>query len=166
MSEMNSGSVMNETLHVLCCSGNRELHVSHLLAAETDAYHPNVNSKQTAIYRKEVGRRLKEARIRAGIRTQSDAAKMLSNATEQTVEPSRIGNYEQGTRMPDPLTMKVLCGIYKTYPSLMYGFEEAPATPEEVKLLARYRNTDERGRDAISGIAEQQPDVYSSSNKP
>ena len=83
-----------------------------------------VDASTKASYRKEIGRRLKRARQKAGIATQAQAAERLGEALSETIEPSRIGNYEQGIRTPDPLTMKVLCEIYGAYPSYIYGFDE------------------------------------------
>lgn len=112
----------------------------------------------------EIGQRLREARTKSGIGSQATAAKLLSDALGETVEPSRIGNYEQGTRLPDPVTISALCAIYSTWPSAIYGFDEAPASPDESKLLERYRQTDDRGRRAIQGVAESQPTYDVSGN--
>src|SRR6185312_3912783 len=104
----------------------------------------------------EVGRRLRESRIAAGVGSQAEAAIRLSTALGTTVEPSRIGNYEQGTRLPDPLTVRELAAIYGTSASALYGFAEAPSGRDEQALLAKYRQTDDRGKRAIQSIAESQ----------
>lgn len=108
-------------------------------------------------YRKEVGGRLKAARIDSKIGTQADVAAGLSRLMGETIEPSAIGNYEQGTRLPDPITVQHLCSLYQVSPSAIYGFNDAPASKEEQTLLQKYRMTDDRGRRAIQSIAESQP---------
>ena len=110
-------------------------------------------------YKRDVGQRLQAARIAAG-ETQATAAAKLSERLQpeqEPIPPSRIGNYEQGLRLPDPLVMQTLCEIYGTWPSAIYGFAEAPTTTEEAVLIQKYRQTDDRGRRAIQGIAESQP---------
>src|SRR3546814_7408008 len=87
----------------------------------------------------------------------SDLAAALSRAMGETIEPSAIGNYEQGTRLPDPITIQHLCSLYQASPSAIYGFDDAPASKEEEALLHKYRMTDDRGRRAIQGVAESQP---------
>ena len=87
--------------------------------------------------RLDIGRRLKEARIRSAIGSQADAARLLTEALGEAIEPSRIGNYEQGLRLPDPITVAALCKLYDTWPSAIYGFAEAPQSSEEAKLLAK-----------------------------
>lgn len=112
---------------------------------------------QKQAYRKEIGRRLKEARKRAGISSQQAASEQASTILGEELQQSRLGNYEQGIRLPDPLVVRALCQVYGVSPSFIYGFEEAPHNPEEVALIQKYRMTDERGRRAIQGVAEHQP---------
>lgn len=107
-------------------------------------------------FKDELGLRLRSARLAAN-ETQTTAAEKLSERLGKVIEPSRIGNYEQGTRLPDPLTVMHLCEIYGAMPSLIYGFPEAPATREEAALVMKYRQTDDRGRRAIQSLAESQP---------
>lgn len=138
-------------------SNKSQLHGSVLLAPESCSYASRVDEKeQLHEYKREVGIRLKKAREAAG-ETQASAAIKLGKATGSEIEPSRIGNYEQGKRLPDPPVMRLLCEIYGTWPSTIYGFEEAPASKEEAVLLMKFRETDDRGRKAIQGIAESQP---------
>jgi len=114
-------------------------------------------------YKREVGARLRHARQKAGL-TQAEAAALLSSRqpADDPIPPSRIGNYEQGTRLPDPLMMQSLCDIYSTWPSAIYGFSESPSNMEEATLIAKYRRTDDRGRKAIQSIAESQPEYKTS----
>lgn len=108
-------------------------------------------------YRRTVGRLLRDARVLSGAGSQSDVARKLSEVVGETVPPSRIGNYEQGTRFPDPITMKYLAGIYGVPAHLLYGFDEAGVSPEEYRIIEAYRSTDDRGREMIDQVAENQP---------
>lgn len=117
-------------------------------------------------YRADVARRLRFARIQSGVGSQAEVAKLLTAQLCEPIEPSRIGNYEQGTRLPDPLVLQAMCRIYKVWPAWVSGFAEAPLTPEESALLDRYRATDERGRKAIVLVAEAQPRYEQPSRPP
>lgn len=156
---MYSDSVMAvPVLHVLCCSGKSELHTSRVPPRNLHAHPSRMNSSmRKRDYRREVGRRLKAARLEAKAGTQAEVASKLSAALGETIEPSAIGNYEQGTRLPDPITMQSLCALYGASPSAVYGFNDAPQSRDEELLLQKYRMTDDRGRRAIQSIAESQP---------
>lgn len=108
-------------------------------------------------YKREVGLRLRSARIAAGITTMREAADLLSQRIGKDIETSRISNYENGHRLPDPQILIVLCKIYDASASQIYGFEEAPRNKRERALLDVYRSTDDRGRRAIYSVAESQP---------
>lgn len=107
-------------------------------------------------FKRAVGERLRAARERWG-GTQGEAAEALSARLGVQIGESRIGNYEQGTRLPDPQLLGVLCEIYEAQPAQIYGFQDAPSSREEVMLLNKYRLTDDRGRRAIQSVAESQP---------
>lgn len=149
---------MTNTLHVSCCSANYPLHTSRVPVHAMRVYVGGMSSKvQIKQLRLRVGRRLKAAREASGVGTQAQAAKLLSELVGEVIEPSRIGNYEQGLRLPDPIILSHLCEIYRTWPSAIYEFPEAPTSEDEVELLNRYRSTDDRGRKAIHGVADSQP---------
>lgn len=60
-------------------------------------------------YKEEIGRRIKEAREKKGL-----SLEQLSKATGGKLSKSRIGNYEQGIRMPGPAeanTLAVVLGV-------------------------------------------------------
>lgn len=127
------------------------------------------NNERLAQYKKQIGKRLKQARVQAGM-TQAVAAAALSERGYQNkdggpLEPSRIGNYEQGTRMPDPMLVNDLCAIYGAFSSWVFGFEEAPQSPAEAALTMKYRNTDDRGKKVIQSIADAQPGYNVSNEK-
>jgi transcriptional regulator with XRE-family HTH domain len=107
-------------------------------------------------YRREVGKRLKVARESADI-TQEIAAERLGRALGKELPSSRIGNYEQGTRLPDPLVIQILCSIYGNIsPSAILGFPDAIMGKDEQALFEKYRTTDDRGKRAIHGVADAQ----------
>lgn len=105
-----------------------------------------------------MGLRLQAARRTAGL-TQEQAADLLGKALDKDVHGSRIANYEQGTRLPDPVVVTLLCRIYGASPAAVYGLAEGPISTDEAALLEKYRQTDERGRRQIQGVADAQP-VY------
>lgn len=107
--------------------------------------------------RKQIGGALKQARKNAGM-TQDEAADRLSALLGDDIGPSRIGNYEQGYRMPDVPTIMALCKVYSTWPSAIYGFDEAPQSQEELAVLMKFRQTDSRGKSMIQRVAESQPE--------
>lgn len=102
------------------------------------------------------GARLRAARKAAGL-TQEQAANHLASHTGEPCPPSRIGNWEQGTRLIGPAALQILAKLYGASPSSIYGFDDAPSKPDELALLEKYRGTDDRGKRAIQGIADAQP---------
>lgn len=81
----------------------------------------------------------------------------LASETGDPCPPSRIGNWEQGTRLISPVALQILSKYYGTSPSIIYGFDDAPTSSDEAKLLEKYRETDDRGKRAIHGVADAQP---------
>lgn len=108
------------------------------------------------------GQRLQAARDAAGL-TQKKAAEALTkrghrNKFGEPVGESNIGNWEQGTRFPRDLAiLKDLAEIYGTYVSCLLDLPEAPVDRRIGQIIEVYKQTDERGRDAIWRIAESQP---------
>lgn len=101
--------------------------------------------------KKEIGQRIKMAREKNGWSLSELAARTTS------LQKSRIGNYEQGTRTPGPLEAKELAhalGVSAAY--ILCVDEELPQPEDEKKLLEKYRGTDKRGKAAIHGVAESQ----------
>lgn len=117
-----------------------------------------MQENQSDSYSIEVGERLAEAR-RAVVpkMTQAAAAQHLGELMGRPYPPSRIGNYEQGTRQPHPQIVAALCQIYGTAtPSYVLGFDEAPRDMREAVHLKKYRMADERGKLAIDSVTESQ----------
>lgn len=153
---------MPEILHDSWSPSQAIIHISRLHAREPCRYATQMDKREAlSEYRRKIGQRLARARNEAKL-TQAQAAAALSrmghvNNEGGPLPPSRIGNYEQGQRLPDPLLVKDLCEIYRVFPSAIYGFEEAPQTPDEAALTMKYRKTDDRGKRALQGVADAQP---------
>lgn len=164
ISVMKSGSVlfMAHILHDLCYWPQEKIHTLRVPALPTGFYDAGMDHKALiAEEKRQIGARLAEARTGAGL-TQGEATDALNrmgfrNKDGNPLEPSRLGNYEQGKRMPDHLLVKALCKIYGAFPSKIYGFDEAPQEKDELALLSKYRQTDERGKRAVQSIADSQP---------
>ncbi|MED4801933.1 helix-turn-helix transcriptional regulator [Bacillus atrophaeus] len=65
-----------------------------------------------------LGKKLKEARLRAGYRSQTEAAKKLG-ITSQV-----LSNYEGGRRDPDTQTLKALAELYNVSADYLLGTEK------------------------------------------
>lgn len=116
--------------------------------------------EQMATEKRQMGERLRKARKDAGM-SRSEATERLNqmgfrNKDGGLLGESRLGNYEQGLRMPDIVFVKALAKVYDTLPSRLLGFEEAPSE-EEWALQQKYRQTDERGQKAVQSVADAQP---------
>src|SRR3546814_12709673 len=97
ISDWSSDVCSSDLLHTSCYSGKSRLHTSRVRLANSVAHASQMESKtRKRAYRKEVGGRLKAARLDSKIGTQADVAAALSRAMGETIEPSAIGNYEQG----------------------------------------------------------------------
>lgn len=140
-------------LHVSCFFGKRVPHDLRLLRRVPCSYATRMKPRDHVL---ETGRRLKTARNAAGM-TQEEAAAALSRESGEPCPPSRIGNWEQGTRLISPVALQILCRAYGASPSMIYGFEDAPKDKDETVLLKKYRETDDRGKRAIHGVADAQP---------
>ena len=110
-------------------------------------------------HRMAMGARLKAARAAAGL-SQADVARLMGEATGEQVPPSRIGNYEQGKRSPNPFDLQILADICRVSVAELYGLPGAALGEDELTLLKKYRQTDERGRKAIHSVADAQPEPY------
>lgn len=65
-----------------------------------------------------LGQRLKEARLKAGYKSQTEAAKKLG-ITSQV-----LSNYEGGRRDPDTQTLKALAELYNVSADYLLGTEK------------------------------------------
>ncbi|WP_349909116.1 helix-turn-helix transcriptional regulator [Bacillus sp. hwrm1] len=98
-----------------------------------------------------LGERLKEARLKAGYKTQTEAAQKLK------MRPQVLSNYEGGRRDPDTQTLKALAELYNVSADYLIGTEKKPKSKldesindaieelkrEETLLLMRNADIDE-----------------------
>ena len=103
----------------------------------------------------ELGARLKQARLDAGM-TMQEAANELARRESGGGEPpaSRIGNYEHGRNMPDAFTLSLLIEIYDCDPAWLHCGIQANRLS---KIVGIYNQTDERGKESIFRDACSQP---------
>lgn len=94
-------------------------------------------------YKKEAGRRLKEARKNKGWTLEE-----LSRRTGGVLSTSRLGNYEQGTRMLGVKESLALGAVLSVQPSylLCVDGEDEDMTAQEIELLRNFRALPERDR--------------------
>lgn len=82
---------------------------------------------------------------------------MLAEMTGREVTAQAVANYEQGIRLPSPMTVDALARIYgNVTASYILGLSDAPQSMRERSLLAKYRMADDRGKYAIDRIAEHE----------
>lgn len=98
-------------------------------------------------YKKEAGRRLKAARQNKGWTLEE-----LSRRTGGALSTSRLGNYEQGTRMLGVRESLALGAVLSVQPAhlLCVDGENEDMTTQEIDLLRNYRALPERDRNDYS----------------
>lgn len=114
--------------------------------------------------RRDVGMRMKQAREASGL-SQADVARLMGEHIGEQVPPSRIGNYEQGKRMPNHFDMQIIATVCGVSVAVLYGFPDTALGEDERTLLHKYRQTDERGKRAIHSVAESQPEFLTSPDR-
>ena len=100
--------------------------------------------------KEESGRRIMEARQALGLRLK-DVASMVPG-----VSVSRLSNWEHGIRMVGIAEAKALSPVLKVSPEYILTLTDDKGDRREQALLDCYRHTDERGRQAILRVAEQE----------
>lgn len=98
-------------------------------------------------YKKESGKRLRAAREAKGLTLQE-----LSKRLGGLLSPSRLSNYEQGTRMlgvPESLALHTVLGVQPSH-LLCVNVGDEDMTPQEIELLRNYRALPERDRNDYS----------------
>lgn len=94
-------------------------------------------------YKKESGRRLKDARQNKGWTLEE-----LSRRTGGVLSTSRLGNYEQGTRMlgvKEALALGPILGVQPSHLLCVDG-DEGEMTQQEIRLLRNFRALPEKDR--------------------
>lgn len=138
--------------HARCSYTARLLHGSADLSRLPRMSKNNDRDDYTAA----VGRRLAEARKSAIPRlSQAAAAEAASRVLGTEISPQALGNYEQGTRLPNPPVVEALCSVYGTLTAAyVLGLSAAPMNQRETVLLEKYRLADERGKYAIDRLSD------------
>lgn len=98
-------------------------------------------------YKKEAGRRLKAARLEKRLTLLE-----LSRRARGLLSPSRLGNYEQGTRMLGVEEALALAPVLEVNPShlLCVDVTEGDLTKQEDELLRNFRALPENERGAYA----------------
>ena len=103
--------------------------------------------------KEEIGAILKELRLQSG-KTQQQVAELL-NRKQQI-----IGHWETGYSQPDANTLFLLCEIYGASIDGAFGFSksdgESAVTPEELRIISKYRKLDDRGKKAVSDTLDRE----------
>jgi transcriptional regulator with XRE-family HTH domain len=103
-----------------------------------------------------IGRRLRAARTAEKL-----SLSELSTRTGGLLGKSRISNYEQGIRRVGleeaQMLSEALGNVSATY--LLCLDEEGFLSDQERELVRCFRNTDERGRETVLGVARSQCDA-------
>lgn len=108
-------------------------------------------------YKKETGRRLREAREDAGLTLAG-----LSTKLKGVLSPSRISNYEQGLRMigvKEALAIGPILGVEPSY-LLCADTGEGEMTTQERQLLRNFRALPEKDRNDYSRRIEVMAMAY------
>lgn len=106
--------------------------------------------------KRESGRRLREARISAGLKTLEE----LAAASGDRFSVSRLGNYEVGHRAMSPEVAKELAALVNRSAAWLLCLDDDVIKPDEKALLSNYRAADDRGKKTISRIAETESPGY------
>lgn len=94
-------------------------------------------------YKKEIGRRIREAREEKGW-----SLAQLSQKTGDVLSLQRIGAYEIGDRMPGPSEAVILAKALGKRAAYLMALDETqtPISPQEEKLVKNWRTLTERDR--------------------
>lgn len=110
--------------------------------------------------KREVGRRLTLARKRLDLTLQEVCDRVPSLGGN----PSKLGNYEKGRRMPDLDTLKAIAQVLQTDAAWLATLIDEEPDRRASLLIQYYQNSDERGKDSIMRTAEVQSRYEKSMN--
>ena len=119
-----------------------------------DVYHLHfrLNYPSGMTLNKQIGQRLRAARM-----AHKYSLSELASRT-RTLSKSRISNYEQGIRRMGieeaQELSEALDGVTPAY--LLCLDDTSPLSEDEWRLIQRYRRTDERGRELVQQVADNQ----------
>ncbi len=92
-------------------------------------------SEQLVEFKKIVGNRIRQARKMAGFKTLSSLTSLIDGWSE-----SRLGNYENGTSLPNPLDIKQIAKLTETNPCwISFGIGSIRSTKRD-KQAIRHQN--------------------------
>ena len=91
-------------------------------------------------------------RLREARKTAKLSQKQVAN--EVFVTQQTIGYYENGQVTPSPEMIKKLSKILGVSVSWLLEAEEASYSPDEIELISKYRELDERGQRAVRALIE------------
>jgi transcriptional regulator with XRE-family HTH domain len=135
---------MSHSLHVSWNSSRSNLHDSLRDGLHALNYCFLMNTRE------ESGRRIRAAR---------EAKKLTLGGVAQLakgISPSRLSNWEHGTRMIGVDEAKQLAPVLGTTAEYLLTLTDEKPDPQEVALLEFYRLCDERGKKATLGTAEKE----------
>jgi transcriptional regulator with XRE-family HTH domain len=103
-------------------------------------------------FKKEIGRRIKEARREKGWTLVE-----LARQTRDALSDTRIGNYETGERMPRPSEAVILGSALGKRPAYLMGLDDGQLvlTPLEEGLIRNWRKLPENERMGVFRRVEQ-----------
>ena len=102
--------------------------------------------------KKEIGEKLKAARISCGM-TQQEVAEKIGR--KQPI----VGHWETGYSQPDANTLFILCDIYGTTVDDIFGFSpKENFSKSEYDHIKKYRALDESGREHVSAVLQWESD--------
>jgi transcriptional regulator with XRE-family HTH domain len=99
----------------------------------------------------ESGKRIKAAREGLGL-----TLKDVCERTNGVLTPTRLSNWEHGSRMISVDEAKRLAPILETTAGYLLTLEDEPGDRRLQTLVTTYKMLDERGRDTVHRVAEAQ----------
>ena len=99
------------------------------------------------------GKRLRKARTEKHL-TQKQLAELLS------VKHNSISNWENDINKPDPDTIELICGVLEITPNYLLATTSEDFSPAEKLIIKKYRALDEKGREMVNTILDNEYERY------